>query len=249
MKKYNLGLVSISFRDKTPEEIIKAASAAGLCCIEWGSDIHAPVGDRERIEHILSLQKQYNLFCCSYGTYFTLGREAVSELQPYIDTAKALGTDVLRLWCGDKDSALYDEQEKIKLFADCRAVAEIAQKNGVTVCMECHPHTFTDTLSSAKELMGAVNSPAFRMYWQPNQFVSDRENIEYAEWVSESCVNVHVFNWRGEEWYPLKDGAEIWKKYLDSLGGGKGLLLEFMPDNRIESLESEASALKKITGE
>ena len=42
---FRTGLVSVSFRDKTPPEIIKAAAGAGLSCIEWGSDVHAPFSD------------------------------------------------------------------------------------------------------------------------------------------------------------------------------------------------------------
>lgn len=249
MKENKLGLVSISFRDKTPEEIIKAVSAAGLSCIEWGSDVHAPSGDNERTEQILSLQKQYGISCCSYGTYFKLGEGDISELEPLIATAKRLGTDILRLWCGNKDSADYTENEKQALFAECKAAAALAEKNGVTVCMECHPHTFTDALSSAKELMAAVKSPAFKMYWQPNQYKTEAENLEYAKWVCPHCTNIHVFNWEGDNHYPLSGGTESWKKYLEKLGGGHCLLLEFMPDNRIESLKSEAAALKMIAEE
>ena len=39
---YHAGLVSISFRENSPEEIVKACVAAGLRYIEWGSDVHAP---------------------------------------------------------------------------------------------------------------------------------------------------------------------------------------------------------------
>ena len=51
MKKseYSLGLASVSFRDRTPLEIIKAVFSAGLSFIEWGSDIHAPCEDIKRM--------------------------------------------------------------------------------------------------------------------------------------------------------------------------------------------------------
>lgn len=39
------GSVSISFREHSPDEIIKAAVAAGLKYIEWGADTHAPCTD------------------------------------------------------------------------------------------------------------------------------------------------------------------------------------------------------------
>ena len=51
---YNTGLVSISFRGHTPEEILKAMAQAGLDRIEWGSDVHAPCGDVENLEKIVN---------------------------------------------------------------------------------------------------------------------------------------------------------------------------------------------------
>ena len=39
---YSSGLVSISFRSHTPDEILRAAAESGLTQIEWGSDVHAP---------------------------------------------------------------------------------------------------------------------------------------------------------------------------------------------------------------
>ena len=99
---YNTGLVSISFRGHTPEEILKAMAQAGLDCIEWGSDIHAPCGDVENLEKIAKLQENYGISCCSYGTYFRLGVTPVAELPAYIQAAKTLGTNILRLWCGSK---------------------------------------------------------------------------------------------------------------------------------------------------
>ena len=94
--------------------------------------------------------------------------------------------------------------------------------------------------------MEAVASPAFKMYWQPNQYKSVEDNIASARLLREHVVNVHVFNWSGKEKYPLADAAEIWKKYLAELGGYKTLLLEFMPDGSIDSLKREAEALRVI---
>ena len=62
MSRYDLGLVSISFRKHTPEEIIRAAKDAGLSCIEWGSDVHAPPRDLERLREIAALQEKHALF-------------------------------------------------------------------------------------------------------------------------------------------------------------------------------------------
>ena len=240
---YNLGLCSVSFRKHTPEEILRAMKDAGLSVIEWGSDVHCPP---EKAEELAKLQKQYGIACCSYGTYFRLGVTPICGLGQYIKAAKALGADVLRLWCGNKNSEDYTESEKKALFSACKASAEIAEEEGVTLCMECHNNTYTNTKESALELIQAVNSPAFRMYWQPSQFRSEEENIEYANLIAKHTVNIHVFNWKEKETYPLSEAKDIWRAYLSCFGGGRTLLLEFMPDGKLETLKAEAAALKEI---
>ena len=241
--KYNLGLVSVSFRGHTPEEILTAMNACGLSFVEWGSDVHCPP---EKAAEIAALQAQYGVRCSSYGTYFRLGVSPTEELQCYIDAAKALGTHVLRLWCGDQNSEDYTADEKAALFARCKEAAAIAESNGVTLCMECHNKTYTNRKEAALELMQAVNSKHFRMYWQPNQFRSETENLAYAQLLAPYTVNIHVFNWVGKEKYPLRPAEDIWKQYLTCFDGSQALLLEFMPDDRLETLAAEAEALKEI---
>ena len=115
-KKYTLGLVSISFRQHSPKEIIKAVKNAGLACIEWGSDVHAPCKDLERLNEIAALQKEYGISCSSYGTYFRLGDTPIEELTDYINAAKILGTKIIRLWCGTKSGDEMTDAEKSELY-------------------------------------------------------------------------------------------------------------------------------------
>ena len=83
-EKYNLGIVSVSFRKLAPKEILEGARASGLSYIEWGSDVHAPCGDLEKLHEIASLQKEYGIECSSYGTYFRLGETPIEELKDKI---------------------------------------------------------------------------------------------------------------------------------------------------------------------
>ncbi|MBQ2704937.1 MAG: sugar phosphate isomerase/epimerase [Clostridia bacterium] len=245
---FKLGLVSISFRKHSPEEILKAMKECGLEYIEWGSDVHAPCNDTENLKSIVNLQKEYGIGCSSYGTYFRFGVNEVSEIKGYVDAAKILGTDIIRLWCGAKNSQDYSEAEKSTLFEQCKEAAKIAETEGVVLCMECHNNTYTNTKESALELMQAVNSKHFRMYWQPNQYRTVEENILCAKLLKDYTYHLHVFNWEGDNKYPLGDGKEVWKKYLDCFDGN-ALLLEFMPDNEFSSLPTEAKALKEIVEE
>ena len=238
-----LGLVSISFRDKTPSQILKAMNDCGLSFIEWGSDVHAPP---QKAAEIADVQKMYGVECSSYGTYFRFGTNPLSELCEYIYAAKMLGTDILRLWCGNKNSEDYSQKEKESLFYECREASEIAKKHNVILCMECHNRTYTNSTLASLELMENVNSPYFRMYWQPNQFKSFEENMEYAKAISPYTKNIHVFNWRGEQRYSLHEGIKEWKAFLSAFGKEHTLLLEFMPDDKIETLQYELEALKEI---
>ncbi|MBQ9975544.1 MAG: TIM barrel protein [Clostridia bacterium] len=232
--RFNTGLCSISFRDRSVSDIVEAVNRASLDAVEWGSDVHAPVG-RGRIDGVK---------CSSYGTYFKLGVTPTYELEAYINTARALGTDTLRLWCGGCGSA--ECSDRTALFNTCREAAEFAEREGVTLCMECHQGTYTDTVESTLELMREVDSDNFRMYWQPNQYRTVEENIASARTIAPFVKNIHVFNWEGNNKYPLAEAVDTWRRYLEFFESGT-LLLEFMPDGRLEGLEREAEALFKIT--
>lgn len=247
-RSYRLGLVSVSFRAHSPQEIVRAAKDAGLDLVEWGSDVHAPCQDTEQLAYIAALQRQYGITCSSYGTYFRLGQTPLSELPDYIRAAKILETDVLRVWCGHKSGADMTDAEREALFAECRKAAEIARQHSVVLCTECHRGTFTERAMDTVALMQAVNSPHFRTYWQPFQWLDCEASLAVAKEIAPYAEHVHVFNWKGNEKYPLADAVEDWRRYLDALPAPRTLLLEFMPDGRIESLPSEAKALRIITG-
>ena len=245
-RSYRPGLVSVSFRGHSPEEILRAASEAGLCFIEWGSDVHAPCRDVANLEHIARLQAEYGMSCSSYGTYFWLGRNALDELPDYIRAAKILGTNILRVWGGGKCAENMTESERNAFIDECRRAAEIAAAHGVILCTECHRGTFTERPEDTLALMQAVNSPHFRTYWQPFQWLDEQGSLAVARTIAPYVEHVHVFNWQGAQKLPLADAADAWRTYLSVLPAPRTLLLEFMPDDRIETLKAEAKALAAI---
>ena len=248
MSRYDLGLVSISFRKHTPEEIIRAAKDAGLSCIEWGSDVHAPPRDMERLREIAALQEKHGLTCSSYGTYFRLGVTPLAELPDYIAAAKILGTNVLRLWGGTKKGADMTPEELAAFTDTCKQAAAMAEEAGVILCLECHMLSVTETPDYGVALMEEVNSPAFRLYWQPFQWLDSEGSFAVAKAYAPYATHLHVFNWHGGERFPLADGVEDWKRYLTVFDTPRTLLLEFMPDDRLETLPTEAEALRTIIG-
>ena len=143
------------------------------------------------------------------------------------------------------------ESERDALVSECRRAAGIAEKQGVVLCMECHKKTFTQNCEDAVYLMNAVASPHFKMYWQPFQWQTPAQNLLNAQRIAPFAEHIHVFNWRDGESgelrkYPLGEAVEVWREYLEMFSGQRALLLEFMPDGKIESLCVEADALRKI---
>lgn len=94
--------------------------------------------------------------------------------------------------------------------------------------------------------MQYVDSPNFRMYWQPNPDISPEENLTYIRLLREYITHVHVFHRVGQQRLPLREGIPIWRRYLQVLGGSRPLLLEFMPDDQLESRKAEADALHEL---
>ena len=140
-------------------------------------------------------------------------------------------------------------EERDALLSVCRQAAEIAEANQVTLCMECHRKTFTENPDDAVWLMQSVNSPYFRMYWQPFQWQNANQNLENAKKIAPYAKRIHVFHWKGDQKLRLADSIAEWQAYLNCFSVPRTLLLEFMPGGTIEELANEALALKLITGE
>ncbi len=245
---FKKGVVSVSFRDKTPEEIVESAAESGLECIEWGSDVHVPFNNLENAREVFEKTAQKGLFVSSYGTYFGIDRDGLSELNCYMETAKALHTDKMRIWPPGKPSKkiIADGEWKSYVKKTSR-LAQVAEKSGIVLMLECHPFTLTDDYNAALEFFEAVNQPNLRLCWQPNQYKSLDYNLKSIKKLKRYIENVHVFNWDKTQRYPLEDGIEIWKSYLKEIEETSHcLLLEFMHDDKFSSLPQTAAALDEI---
>ena len=72
------GLVSVSFRKLTVREVCQAAKDAGLSYIEWGSDVHLPVGDPDKLQEVLQAQEETEKALRASKTYLAVAK-AVSS--------------------------------------------------------------------------------------------------------------------------------------------------------------------------
>ena len=244
---FNSGVVSVSFRPHTAEEIIKAAKDAKLSYIEWGSDVHCPAGDLETAKKLRALSEAEGLKTETYGSYFRVGVTPNEEFPLYLESAKALGSRLIRIWAY-KSVKSTEGEEWDRVVSCARELCEMAEPYGIKVCLECHTGSITEDYNTALPFLRAVNHPLMRMYWQPNQLKSLEYNLEAAEALKEYVECLHVFHFIDKVKAPLSEGEADWKLYLDifktkSEGGEIPALLEFMPDDKIETLKREAATL------
>ncbi len=250
--KNNTGLVSISFRQLNPEQIMSAVKNAGLANIEWGADVHCKPEDKAAAELINKLSKEKGINSCAYGSYYRVGAENAgnADFADIVSAASALNTDIIRVWAFNKGSDKTTPEEYSSVVSDMKRICGMATEKNIKISLECHNNTLTDCYDSALRLIEDVSCDNLTMYWQPNQFKSLEYNLESAKALRDYVTNVHVFNWDKNDKLPLAGGIDVWKKYVDIIEGSAkyqhNYLLEFMPFGEVSELEAEAEALRRI---
>ena len=247
----NLGLVSISFRSHSVEAILAAMKAARLTHVEWGGDVHVPMGDLFRAGEVRRMTEAAGITVAAYGSYYRLGEEKNDEKgrEAVLTTAEKLGTTLVRIWGGARSSADLTESDRDALIAEARVFAAMAEKRGVTLALECHGNSVTDEYHYGIDFIRAVGSPALRSFWQPNQMYDHAYNIEAAKAYLPYAEHLHVFSWEGGKKYPLAYHEDRWRDYFTVFGAKNfNAMLEFMHDGNIESLVPTADALRRIVG-
>lgn len=238
------GLVSVSFRQHSPEEIVKAVKEAGLHYIEWGSDVHVPESDLENAKLVSKITEDAGLEVSSYGTYYRLGQNM--DIVPYLEVAKILKTDVLRIWAGVGGSAEVSAENRAKMVEEAKYISQKASEYGLKIQFEYHRGTLTDTVESALDLVKTVDEPNCGLYWQPQYTRGFEQNLEELDLVLPYVEIVHIFYWdENDNRLFLNQGIEEIKEYTKK-AGNKIYLLEFVPDNNIEYLKQEAQSLREV---
>lgn len=249
----NKGIVSVSFRKLTAEEIIKATADCGLKAIEWGSDIHVPSGDIETAKRVKKMTEDAGLICGSYGTYFGdfIETEASEEdIMPYILTAEALGVKDLRVWAGYKWSWEASPEHFNMIVKTMQKACDLAAEKGMNICFEYHRHSLTDNRFAANHLIEKINRSNAKLYWQYNPCITHEENLLELKMVLPHLTNVHVacstYDFKMCE---LKEGKKLWKDYMKvirSSGRDHNLYIEFVKGGTLEQMKKDAKTLLKF---
>ena len=242
MKENLCGLVSVSFRDQTPEALVHAARDAGLDAVEWGGDIHVPHGDTAVARTVKALSG--DLFLPEYGSYYRIGQSDPALFDAVLASARILETPMIRVWASGESSDRISHADYEKAVSDARRICGLAPEK--EICLECHPQTLTDEYHTALAFLREVNCQNLKMFWQPNQFRTHSYNMDAISALLPHLTSVHVFTWKRDQRFPLCAGKAQWQDYLSLLKTApRAYMLEFMHDNRLESLKEAAETLKE----
>ncbi len=246
------GLVSVTFRPKTPEQVVALVAKGKLDAIEWGGDIHVPHGDVERAKQVRRMTLDAGLIVASYGSYYRAAHSENDNL-PFakvLDSALALDAPTIRVWAGTLGSAKADAANRAAVADDLRRIGSMAAGEGITVSLEYHGGTLTDTNESAAQLLQDVNHPNIRLYWQPPEG-DEAYRMAGLKAALPVLSNLHVFHWvmcNGQrERCPLAEGHESWKTYFRAVretGRPHAALLEFVRGDSDEQFLADAATLR-----
>ena len=257
---------TVTLRSHSPREIVSILKEVGIEAVEWAGDVHVPPGDTGKAEEVKALCDTNQITVVSYGSYYQcdLGGQGKGPFQhdhgpeAALQTARALGVKALRVWAGrsgsETASAAYRDE-----VADClRNFCDQADAEGMTVHLEFHRNTLTDTAASTVALMEAVAKRNLFSYWQPRHGVSVSNNIADIKLLGSRLSHVHVFHWilQAEgtiERRPLKEGTERWRDYFQAIRqvpyDDRCAMIEFVKDDTLTQFNEDVAVLKSMLSE
>lgn len=245
------GITSVTFRRLSTQEIVDLTVKAGLDGIEWGSDVHVPPDGTDIASAVRKQTEGAGLRVLSYGSYYRLMEHSDPQTAflPYLRSAEALNAPNIRIWPGNISPDKADEKYYKSAAQELREICAAADEYGITVSMEYHRNSLTETPESALKLIRMADCGNFYTYWQPDPDLNCEENRKAAEMVRDYVSNVHVFYWENNEKERLIKGAADWKIYLKALHLDKSsssYLMEFVVDESRRIFLEDAEILKSF---
>lgn len=238
-----LGMTSVTFRALTTDEILRLCAQSGLDGIEWGGDIHVPAGDLGNASDVAARTSACGLRVLSYGSYYRLCTGM--DFSSVLDTACALGADKIRVWAGDRGSGEADAAYRDRTAEELRRICAMAQERRVSIGLEYHRNTLTDTCESALSLLRQADCSNLFTYWQPNPDLTLERQMREIHYLLPQIRSVHVFQWSsGNVRHALDTGEPEWRAYLEALGKASlDYILEFVPDDSPSQFLADAKTL------
>lgn len=211
MSSFKIGLASVTFRNKTAEEIVTLCQKAGVEYIEWGADVH--VKAPEDAKKVKALCDDAGIKISSYGSYCNTADFNENEWRQICENAHIMSASSIRIWLGKKDSEKTSEGEYRQLLSGAKRMCEIASEYGLLVCPECHDNTFNNNTDAIIRFKSDLQKDNFKTYFQSRYFRMEYD-LDRIDRTYDFIHNVHVSysDLKREQLFRKKD-----KNYLDTL--------------------------------
>ncbi|AKU19013.1 hypothetical protein VV02_16645 [Luteipulveratus mongoliensis] len=243
-------MCSVTMRAHTTAQVIEVARGAGLPRIEWGADVHAPPGDQGHLAELRARTTEAGLAVASYGSYWRAGISSPSEMTTLVEAANALGAPRIRLWAGQIGTAQADDDVWDSAVRSLREACAVAREHSITLALEFHPNTLTDSVDSTLKLLERVDDPTLRTYWQPRLDEPVEPAVDGLRRLLPVLAGVHVFSWwPAATRLPLAQRSDLWASVTALLMGEIepcDLMLEFVPDDDAALIPGEAQTLRAL---
>jgi hypothetical protein len=237
----------VTFRKLAVEEVVQVAERAGLAAIEWGGDVHVPLGDLPAARKARALCEDRGLAIAAYGSYLRAGSVDREEIRTAVTTAAELGAPRIRVWAGTVGTAEAGVGDRMAVTRGLVELADVAAGSGIEIAMEFHRNTLTDEVDSTITLLLDVGAPNLTTYWQPPVDLDDVECLQQLEALMPWLSTVHVFSWwPSNNRLPLAARESLWRPVLDRLAAEPreiNALLEFVADDSVDQLATDAAHL------
>ncbi len=238
-------MTSVTFRNKTIEEIVEICKKEQVEYIEWGSDVHVKTKDDAKKAKLLC--DDAGIKISSYGSYYSVGSNNRVEWKTLCENANIMGAESIRVWLGKKDSEKTSNEEYINILNDCKSICDIAKEYGIIVSPECHDDTFNNNTDAILRFIKELGRDNFRTYFQSRYFRMEYD-LDRIDRTFDYILNMHVSysDLKREQMFRKKD-----KNYLDTLlkkmisKEFKGIIiLEFTENSSAKAFSEDIKKLK-----
>jgi 3-dehydroshikimate dehydratase len=247
------GIVSATFRERKPEDIIRLCVLNHLKGIEWSENAHIQPNDEKGAKILKQKTIEAGLEVAGYGSYYRLGSgtDPEKDFLPSLISAQALGAQYIRVWAGTLPSCDATEEQCLSIAQESAVIAEMAAKHQIKIAFEWHKNTLTDTNESAMKLLKQANHANLYCLWQPTVALNEEQRNDGLKLLSDRLLNLHVYYWLEGKRRPLSEGMQYWKRYFGQFEKKvrRYALLEFVMDNTEEQFARDAASLNQMIAE
>lgn len=174
---------SLTFRNKSIEQVIALAQATGLAAIEWGSDIHVPPMDEGAILRARRGCEAAGIAISDYATFYSPFKyeDYLGEFERIAVTCNMLGTKAARVWIGDRKRCFYPDDIYLQLVDRMGKIADAAKAHGLTLILEMFDRTVCDSGTNLRRFLDDLSKDNVKATWRPLTEEFERNRFDLFE--------------------------------------------------------------------